>query len=200
MLQEWGVPIEKAHEVALKYFHARGVQIQKETIMDQTQEQLTELQNQLAAMQEQLAAKAEAEAEAKAKAEQLTVALDASNERIARMESDAKRTRFRAMAEGWHGDAEKHVDVLASLADDEQLFGFYVQQQNAVAEQLKDSALFRELGTDREPTGGTATEQLHAIASKLATDEKLSFAQAIQAAAERNPQLYIEHVNAQRGK
>lgn len=202
VLQEWDVSPQKAYSVALKYFNARGVKIQESKTMEDTQtaDQLTALQVQLAQMQAQLAAKEADEAEAKVRAEQLAAALDTSNERIAKMEGEAKRARFRALSAEWHGDPAGHVDLLEQLGEDSAAFQFYVQQQNAVAEQLKDSKLFEDIGSSRQPEGNTATERLSSAARQIVTNEKVSFAQAMSIAAERNPELYFEHVQAQRGK
>jgi hypothetical protein len=151
-------------------------------------------------LQEQLAATAAEKAEADARAAQVTAALDTSNERIAKMETDARQARFRALSAEWHGDPAGHVDLLEQLGEDSAAFRFYVQQQNAVAEQLKDSKLFEDIGSSRQPEGTTATERLTSAARQIASEEKVSFAQAVNLAAERNPQLYSEHVIAQRGK
>jgi hypothetical protein len=212
VLQEWGVSPDKAYSVALKYFHARGVKIQAgpepsrresrkmEDKQDNTAEQLATLQRQMTELQEQLAATAAEKAEADARAAQVTAALDTSNERIAKMETDARHARFRALSAEWHGNPAGHVDLLEQLGEDSAAFRFYVQQQNAVAEQLKDSKLFEDIGSSRQPEGTTATERLTSAARQIASEEKVSFAQAVNLAAERNPQLYSEHVIAQRGK
>jgi hypothetical protein len=204
ILQEWDVDPQKAYSVALKYFHARGVKIQESKTMeekqDNTAEQLATLQRQMSELQEQLAATAAEKAEADARAAQVTAALDTSNERIAKMETDARHARFRALSAEWHGDPAGHVDLLEQLGEDSAAFRFYVQQQNAVAEQLKDSNLFKDIGSSRQPEGTTATERLTSAARQIASEEKVSFAQAVNLAAERNPQLYSEHVIAQRGK
>jgi hypothetical protein len=212
VLQEWGVSPDKAYSVALKYFHARGVKIQESKTMAenkatetvvfgellQTEPAVTS--QQFADLQERLAATEAAKAEADARTAQVTAALDATNERIAKMETDARQARFRALSAEWHGDPAGHVDLLEQLGEDSAAFRFYVQQQNAVAEQLKDSKLFEDIGSSRQPEGTTATERLTSAARQIASEEKVSFAQAVNLAAERNPQLYSEHVIAQRGK
>jgi hypothetical protein len=204
VLQEWGVSPDKAYGVALKYFNARGVRIQQELKMedkqDNTAEQLATLQRQMTELQEQLAATAAEKAEVDARAAQVTAALDTSNERIAKMETDARQARFRALSAEWHGDPAGHVDLLEQLGEGSAAFRFYVQQQNAVSEQLKDSNLFKDIGSSRQPEGNTATERLSSVAQQISTDEKVTFAQAMDIAAKRNPGLYSEHVIAQRGK
>lgn len=201
VLQEWGVSTEKAYDVALKYFNARGVKVQRGVKMEdnKTAEQLATLQAQLNAMQEQLAAKEAAEAEANARAEQMTAALDASNARIAKMEADAKQSRFRALAAGWTGETEGHVELLTQLADgsgeDSKAFRFYVEQQNAVAAQLSESKLFEEVGTSRQTDNdASAVAKVNRLASAKAKDAAVALGTAMQQVFSEQPDLYRAYV------
>lgn len=201
VLQEWGVSTEKAYDVALKYFNARGVKVQRGVKMEdnKTAEQLATLQAQLNAMQEQLAAKEAAEAEAKARAEQVTAALDASNARIAKMEADARQVRFRALAAGWTGETEGHVELLTQLADaageDSKAFRFYVEQQNAVAAQLSESKLFEEVGTSRPADNdASAVAKVNRLASAKAKDAGVALGTAMQQVFSEQPDLYRAYV------
>lgn len=203
VLQEWGVSTEKAYDVALKYFNARGVRVQRELKMDDkkdnTAEQLTAMQQQLAALQERLAATEAAKAEADARAAQVTTALDASNERIAQMEADAQQARFRALAAGWTGDTAGHVELLTQLADgngeDGKAFRFYVEQQNAVAAQLSESKLFEEIGTSRQDTNDvSAVSKVNRLASAKAKDAGITLGAAMQQVFSEQPELYRAYV------
>lgn len=201
VLQEWGVSTEKAYDVALKYFNARGVKVQRGVKMEdnKTAEQLATLQAQLNAMQEQLAAKEAAEAEANARAEQMTAALDASNARIAKMEADAQQSRFRALAAGWTGETEGHVELLTQLADgsgeDSKAFRFYVEQQNAVAAQLSESKLFEEVGTSRQTDNdASAVAKVNRLASAKAKEAGVTLGAAMQQVFSEQPDLYRAYV------
>lgn len=202
VLQEWGVSPDKAYDVALKYFNARGVKVQRGVKMeekDNTAEQLATLQAQVDAMREQLAAKEAAEAEAKARAEQVTAALDASNARIAQMEADAQQARFRALAARWAGDTDGHVELLTQLADgsgeDSKAFRFYVEQQNAVAAQLSESKLFEEIGTSRQSDNdASAVAKVNRLASAKAKEAGINLGDAMNQVFSEQPDLYRAYV------
>lgn len=166
---------------------------------NKTAEQLATLQAQLNAMQEQLAAKEAAEAEANARAEQMTAALDASNARIAKMEADAQQSRFRALAAGWTGETEGHVELLTQLADgsgeDSKAFRFYVEQQNAVAAQLSESKLFEEVGTSRQTDNdASAVAKVNRLASAKAKEAGVTLGAAMQQVFSEQPDLYRAYV------
>lgn len=201
VLQEWGVSPDKAYDVALKYFNARGVKVQRGVKMEdnKTAEQLATLQAQVDAMREQLAAKEAAEAEARSRAEQVTAALDASKARIAQMEADAQQARFRALAAGWSGDTDGHVELLTQLADgsgeDSKAFRFYVEQQNAVAAQLSESKLFEEIGTSRQDSGeGGAVAKVNRLASAKAKETGVTLGDAMNQVFSEQPDLYRAYV------
>ncbi|HSG63300.1 MAG TPA: hypothetical protein VLA24_17885 [Pseudomonadales bacterium] len=220
VLSEWGISPDKAYDVAIKYFNARGVKLTKGAIPmadktseatqpEVTTEQVTELSTRLAAMQAQLAeqkaeaqavkdalaAKEAAEAEALQRAVNLESALDASNERIARMEAEARKARFTAMATDWAGDTAGHVELLEQLADgvgeDGKAFVFYVQTQNAISEQMATSALFDEIGTDKSaPEPVTFHDAV--VAEMQASDT--DYDTASRKLAKTKPELYNEYV------
>ena len=159
---------------------------------------LAELQAQVQAMQSELAAKGEREAE-------LLAALNAAGERTLKLEREAMRKRFAELAADWQGPTDKHVDMLEKLAQADgeagELFGFYVQQQTALAEQVKAAGLFNERGSDKPGATGSATERANALAAVKVKDGGLSFGQALQAVFGEQPQLYDEYVRevTQRG-
>jgi phosphohistidine phosphatase SixA len=112
-------------------------------------------------------------------------------ERVAQMEAAARRRQFAEEARGWYGPVDEHVSFMESLSDEQR--AFYSKQQKALAEQLKDSALFSQVGR----SGGTPAEagaeaQLEQIARSIQASESVSYAQAYSRALERNPQLYSE--------
>lgn len=209
LLDQYGVTPKKAFEFALKYFSARNISTVKEfSIMSekQTKDDAAPVvdagvQAQLAAMQEQLSQLEAERAEARERTQQLTAALDASNQRAAQLEQQAREERYKALSHGWFGNA--HVAILTTLADahgeGSPLFNAYVEQQNALAAQLEASQLFSEAGSDTAPTGGNAEERLSAEARALmAKNPRLTFAQAITQAAESNPELYAQYIEERR--
>lgn len=153
--------------------------------------ELAALRVQVAAMAAELAAKGERETE-------LTAALSQADERLADLERDAMRGRFAALAAGWYGDTGKHVDMLEKLAalDGEagESFRFYVQTQNALAEQLRASALFAEKGTDKPGTFASATEQVAQLAAARAKDQGISLGEAMKQVFSEQPGLYEQYV------
>jgi hypothetical protein len=142
--------------------------------------QQAELQTQIAAQQAQLV-----EAQA----------------RIAAMEQEARTQRLSALAKGWHGETATHLSMLelcaASGGEDGPAFKAYVAQQTAVAEQLKASALFQNIGSDQGGEG-SAWARMQARAGTLAKEQGITHAQAITQIAESDPALYAAYEDERR--
>lgn len=159
-----------------------------------------ELEGRLAALEAEIKARQAAEQAATSQAQQLAEQNKKLSEQVATMQADARRQRFTeltAPADGpaWFG--EGHVAILETLAntfgEDSTQFKGYVQQQQAIAEQLAMSELFRERGSDRSGDGG-ALGRIEAETRKLmAEDKNLTYEQAYTAVLERNPKLYNEY-------
>lgn len=153
--------------------------------------QLAELKAQVAAMQAELAAKGERETE-------LSQALSQADERLAEMEREAMRGRFAALAAGWYGDTGKHVAMLEKLAaldgESGESFQFYVQTQNALAEQVKAAGLFAEKGTDKPGTFASATKQVAQLAAARAKEQGISLSEAMTQVFGEQPGLYEQYV------
>lgn len=191
-LADLGMNPDKAFEFALKYFNARGVKLKEFRTMDEQQGVLLQTASpDVSALQTQMdELKAQLDAERKAKADELATA----NERIAKMEKDARSARFRALTAEWFGDPTSHVAALEALGEGSELSKFYVQLNNAHAEQLRQSGLMGDVGTSRSDEGQSASDKLATIAKQLqVADSKLTYAQAVVKAAELNPALYAEH-------
>lgn len=160
------------------------------------EEEQTPVVDEVAELRAALAAQAQAAAEAKQRAAALEAALDASNKAVADMQREVKRRRYADMAKGWHGSTDKHVAVLATLAEegeDNDAFRFYVEHNNALAAQVEASALFRELGSVGEEEPQSARGKLEQVARRFQTEEPgLSWASALAKAAETHPDLYAE--------
>jgi signal peptide peptidase SppA len=130
---------------------------------------------------------------AKALTESQATALQKLTDQNKAMAADARRKRFtdevlgRSDASGvrWFGEPEKHVAMLEHLADsageDSALFTGYVTQQRALAEQMRSSKLFGELGSGHgDATGGDVVAKMTAMANKRVADgQAKSFGEAI---------------------
>lgn len=175
--------------------------------MGELQKTVTGLEQKNGELSEALAASESERKEAEAQAQKYQESLDASNKRIADLEAQNRRKRFAEMVSGrtpWYGDAARNVARLEKLAEafgeESDDFKEFVAEQQAIAAQMADSKLFVEIGSDRVGQAQTAAQRIDAEARKLmAEDAKLTHAQAIMQAAERNPQLYGEYVQEMRG-
>ncbi len=71
----------------------------------------------------------------------------------------------------WAGDQGAQVVMLEKLADqfteDGEVFKSFVEQQGAIAVQLKESNLFREYGTSAQPLAGSPEDKLEAMAQAV---------------------------------
>jgi hypothetical protein len=106
--------------------------------------------------------------------------------------------RFAALAAGWYGDTAKHVAMLEKLAalDGEagESFQFYVQTQNALAEQVKAAGLFGEKGTDKPGNFASATAQVAQLAEARAKEQGISLSEAMTQVFGEHPGLYEQYV------
>lgn len=159
---------------------------------------------QYAELQVELAALRNENVGLKSASEQTATALKQAAERIQAMETDARRKRFTSLATGdktsprWFGEVVKHVSLLETLADtfneDSEQFKDYVQAQRAMAEQIAQSALFREVGTDASGRPPSAWSKIEQQAKALREqDRALTHEQAISRVIASEPQLYNEY-------
>jgi len=157
---------------------------------------------------EQLRAdKAKAEQEAEAKAGELAAEkakAEGLEKRVALMEKKDRDTRFGSLAKDWSGEKSFHLDMLEHLATSERdgeqspRFKAYVTQQNAVAEQLRQSGLFKEIGSSG-PAEGSAEAAIQAKADAIRTaNPKLTKEQAWDQAWTANPDLQSQYRNEER--
>lgn len=168
--------------------------------------QFAELQTRNAELQAKLAA---TQAAADANAEQSKLLAD----RVKAMETDARRKRFTdevmgksdASAIRWFGETAKHVSLLEHLADtageDSPIFTGYVTQQRALAEQMRSSKLFEEIGASGgESSAATAWDRVEAEAKRLTeADSTLSLPAAVDRVLATNKKLAAEYVAEVRG-
>lgn len=134
-------------------------------------------------------------------------------ERTAKLEADARNTRFSAEVEGtvtggvrWFGDHEAHKNLLNKMAS---AFGEkspevdqYILQNRAYAAQLAESKLLDELGNNFAATDEVpALEQLQIKANEIQlASPKLTKEQAFAQATQANPALYEQYVSETRGR
>lgn len=135
------------------------------------------------------ARKAQADTEAqlkveKAASEQQASQIQALQASMKQLQKENREARFTEIAKDWSGDKKHHVSMLETLSQMEggetsALFTGYVTQQKATAEQLKESALFKEIGSSG-PAPDSAAAELEAKARKLSDDSagKLTYQQA----------------------
>jgi len=171
-----------------------------------TVQQFGELQAQFAELNNRYAAAEEARTEAQNRAQKFQEALDKANERVATLELAAQAKRFSEVVTGWYGKADDNVAMLVKLAqafgESSNEFAAFVTQQKAVAEQLKSSNLFSEIGSNKpvDTTTKTAAQKFGAAITGVMTERKLDYAAASLVVAGEQPQLYTEYVLEQRGK
>lgn len=146
------------------------------------------------------ARKAQSDTEAQLKAERLASEQQAAKikgleDGMAALQKENRAVRFREIAKDWSGNADHHVSMLETLSQMEggetsALFTGYVTQQKATAEQLKEGALFKELGSSG-PAEGSAEAQANTKATDLmAADKTLTKEQALEKVYAADPALY----------
>ena len=146
-------------------------------------------------LEKERTARQSAEAKAESYGEQVT---DLSG-RLQTMEAEARNRRFDDLIANdgamWFGEAPKHKSVLTALGEGSDGFKAYVEQQNALAEQMADSQLFKEIGSNRRDGKPSAGEQMDKMEQTYAEENKVSI-EAASAHLARNSaeyqQLYRE--------
>lgn len=197
---------QQAWDYALKYFDARGVNLkgmamsEEQVVAEPTQdeeivaaveieheepedntvnEELQELRAQLAAVQERE---------------------KAAQEAVATLQREARAKRFQELARGWQGETAAHLTILEALGEGSEAFSAYKVLMSALSEQIEQGALFEELGSNPKTMTGNAAEQLERETQKLlASDTALTYTEAMEQAAKRNPQLFADYLREQRG-
>ena len=166
---------------------------------EQSQTQPAQLTEEQARRFAELEAKLAAEESARKAHED---ALKQATEQIAAMRADARRKRFtdevtgRGDASGlrWYGETDQHVGLLEKLADtfgeDSAELRGYVSQNRAVAEAMRQTVLFTEVGSDTAGDAGSPEAQLDALAK--AHQEKhsgVTYHQAYAEVIKQHPEL-----------
>lgn len=167
--------------------------------------QFTELQQKFSELEQRFAEAEAKRTEAVAAAQQYRESLDKANERVAALESSAQRKRFGELSTDWFGKSEDNVNMLVKLAqafgEESAEFAAYVTQQSAVAEQVKQSNLFSEIGNNKSAVvNRTAAQKFGDEVAKVMSERKLSYGDAATVVAGAQPTLYSEYVAEQRGK
>lgn len=167
--------------------------------------QFTELQQKFSELEQRFADAEAKRSEAVATAQQYRESLDKANERVAALEASAQRKRFGELATGWFGKPDENVNMLVKLAEafgeNSAEFATYATNQRAIAEQMKQSKLFEEIGsnqTDINPK--TAAQKFGDAVLTVMGERKVDYAAAATVVAGTQPQLYSEYVAEQRGK
>jgi hypothetical protein len=114
------------------------------------------------------------------------------------MAAERQAERFTALIKNdgarWFGETPQHVTVLATLAqaygEDSAEFKAYIAQQQAIAEMLRTSTAFQELGGDGAGRPETAEDKLDRLARERATANKISIPQAYTELLAEDPSLY----------
>lgn len=213
LLKQVGMSPEQAWGYALKYFDARGVDFKRvamteeqtvvepqgnETEQDSATAAAVEIENEgdeevtqeeMKALQAELADLRGA----REQAQQLQSEVDA-------MKREARNKRFAELAKSWQGETAKHLLVLEALGEGSDAYTAYCTHMDALSAQIQTGGLFSEVGRNPKVATGSAAERLNAKAQEIATSEKVSFAKAMELAAQRNPALYQEHVAEMRGE
>lgn len=167
--------------------------------------QFTELQKKFGELEQRFAEAEAKRSEAVATAQQYRESLDKANERVAALEAAAQRKRFGELATGWFGKTDDNVNMLVKLAEafgeNSAEFATYTANQRAIAEQMKQSKLFEEIGSSQSDTATkTAAQKFSDAVLTIMGERKVDYATAATVVAGMQPQLYSEYVAEQRGK
>lgn len=154
-------------------------------------QQFAELETKLAALEAENATLKTASESASAQSTQLA-------ERLAAVERERQQERFSTLIRNdgarWFGENAQHLTVLGTLAqtfgEESDQFSAYVAQQQGIAEMLRTSAAFQELGGDGGNKPESSEQKLSRMASERAATTGETFEQAYASVLDANPTLY----------
>ena len=157
--------------------------------MDATQ--FAELQTQFEALKQENAALKQAGEQAEAGSKALA-------ERLAAVERERQAERFGSLIKNdgarWFGEAGPHLSILGTLAqtfgEQSKEFEAYVAQQKAIAQALRTSAAYNEIGGDGAGQVETGEGKLDRMARERAAEKNISIPQAYSEVLTENPALY----------
>ena len=183
----------KLSEVFAGFFKAAaesGITIEADQLNVAAQEPTTMPQSEPAAaptaQQDDSALRAEMEAQ--------RAALEAAQARVAKLEAEARDARLAALIQGWHGESAAHLAILAALGEGTPAFDAYAQQQRAVAELARQSAVFASAGTDRAAPS-SAWARIEGQARKIAAEQGITVEQATLQVMDADPALYRQYMS-----
>jgi len=118
--------------------------------------------------------------------------------KVQALQADARRNRLAAIAEKFHGGTEQHMELLTSLADafgeDGQPFKTYCEQQATLTKQIRESDLFKEIGSGSVEASNNPLARLDGLAQQyMEKNPGVSKAAAVTAIVATNPELYSEY-------
>lgn len=163
---------------------------------------------QFAEIREQMTTMLAENAALKSANETLSESAKAATERVAALESGNRRMRFSELIEGrdsndsapWIGETSHHVAMLEHLADavgeDSDLFKNYIANERAKAEQEMVSVVFDEIGQRGDRSRGDPTVEFNARVLRTASEEKLSYVDAMEKVAKSDPAAYDRYRKA----
>lgn len=173
----------------------------EEETMSIDPQRFAEMEEQLEQMQEELARRTASEEAAATQAKTMS-------EQVIRLTGEARLRRFtdevtgKSSANGqpWIGEFDKHVAFMEKLAsqfgEDSEELKHYVEMNRGHAKQAREGSLFRPQGGGGGGNVPPAYERIEAKARQMVEADatgKLTFEQAMDRVAMREPQLYHEY-------
>lgn len=164
-----------------------------------TEQQFTELSNKFTDLEQKFTAVVTERDQLKTEAAGLAT-------RVSTMEADTRRKSFTDEVMGrsdannirWFGDVETHVAVLESFGENAELRAKYISEQRESAQRMS-AAITGEKGSDARIVASDALGELNQKAQKYAEEKSVSFAAAMDAVSQANPDLYRRYQAEKRG-
>lgn len=121
-----------------------------------------------------------------------------ANETIETMQFNERIQRFTALTAGWVGDPKTNIQTTElwaqNFGEDSEQFKAFIQNNNAIAAQAKQSNLFGELGSSAQAQSDNVSERIDALISRKMSDRGIDKGEATALVFRENPDLYRAHV------
>lgn len=165
--------------------------LEEESVSQQyTEQQYNELQQQFQT----------ASADAKRFAEQaqaFQTLLVKANEAIEQMQFAARVQRFSEMTKEWVGDQMTNIQTAElwaqNFGEDSKEFKAFIQNNDAIAAQAKQSNLFKELGSSAPAQSDNVIERINGLISRKMSEAGIDRSAATERVFTENPELYYQY-------
>jgi len=120
-----------------------------------------------------------------------------ANEALEAMQFQARVQRFSELTKEWVGDQVTNIQTTElwaqNFGEDSKEFKTFVQNNDAIAAQAKQSNLFKELGSSAPASSDNVIERINGLVSRKMSEAGIDRSAATEKVFSENPELYYQY-------